>query len=98
MKKFITYNQSLDILNSIKISSKSTQKLFVSDTLNRVLAQNIVALENSPAFETSGMDGYAFKHNDLSLGKLKIIDHNPAGSVVESVVTTGTCITTLWHK
>ncbi|MEA3498322.1 MAG: molybdopterin molybdotransferase MoeA [Campylobacterota bacterium] len=94
MRKFINYNQSLDILNSLDISPKSTQKLFVSDTLDRVLATDIIAQENSPAFETSAMDGYAVKFEDLTLNKIKIIDKNPAGTVIESEVTTGTCIKT----
>ncbi len=94
MKKFINYNQSLEILNSLNITQTSTQKLFVSDTLNRVLACDIVALENSPAFETSGMDGYAIQHKDLALGKIKITGNNPAGTVVDKEVISGTCIKT----
>ena len=94
MKKFINYNQSLDILNSLEISHNSTQKLFVSDTLHRILAKDIIAKENSPAYETSGMDGYAVQYEDLLTNKIKIIDKNPAGSVVDSNVTQGTCIKT----
>ena len=94
MKKFISYNESLNILNSIKYENKSKQKLFISDSLGYILAQDIIALENSPAFETSAMDGYAFKHEDIATGKLKIVDYNPAGSVVESSVTQNTCIKT----
>jgi len=94
MKKFINYNQSLEILNQINIEQLPTEKLFVSHTLNRVLAHDIIALENSPAFETSGMDGYAIKYEDLSLGKIKIIDKNPAGQVVTSVVEHKTTIKT----
>jgi len=94
MKKFITYNQSLEILNSINISNLSTQKLFVTDALNRILAQDIIAQENSPAFKTSGMDGYAVKHEDLKLEKIEIIDKNPAGTVIDSSVTNGTTIKT----
>jgi len=94
MKKFITYEQSLNILNSLQSTLTSTQKLYVSDSLHRVLSQDIVAQENSPAFETSAMDGYAFRYEDIKLGKLKIIDFNPAGTVVESEVSSGTCIKT----
>ncbi len=94
MKKFITYNQSLEILKNIDTTIKATEQLFISDALGRVLAKDIIAQENSPAFETSAMDGYAFKYEDTSLGKLKIIDKNPAGSVVESEVSNGTCIKT----
>ncbi|PIF03938.1 MAG: molybdopterin molybdenumtransferase MoeA [Arcobacter sp.] len=94
MKKFITYNQSMEILDSLCISSLSTQKLYVADSLGRILAEDIIALENSPAFTTSGMDGYAIKHDDLKLGKLKITGKNPAGSIVKSSVTNGTAIKT----
>jgi molybdopterin molybdotransferase len=94
MKKFINYNQSLDILNSLNISHTSTQKLFVSDTLDRILAKDIIAKENSPAYETSAMDGYAIQFDDLSTSKIKIIDKNPAGTVVDSTVSKGNCIKT----
>ena len=94
MKKFINYNQSLEILNNLSISHSSTQKLFISNTLDRILAKDIIAKENSPAYETSAMDGYAVKYDDLSTSKIKIIDNNPAGSVVESNVSNGTCIKT----
>lgn len=94
MKKFINYNQSLDILDSLDISHTSTEKLFVSDTLNRVLAKDIIAKENSPAYETSAMDGYAVQFNDLLTKKIKIIDKNPAGTVIDSTVVQGTCIKT----
>ncbi len=93
-KKFITYNQSKQILNNLNIKPSRTEKLFISDSLDRVLAQNIIASENSPAFETSAMDGYAIKHEDLSLGKIKIIGNNPAGSIIEDEVVSGTCIKT----
>ena len=94
MKKFITYSQSLKILNSLNIGSSATQKLFISDSLNRIIAKDIVTKENSPAYETSGMDGYAVKFKDLKLSKIKIIDKNPAGSITDSVVSNGTCIKT----
>lgn len=94
MKKLITYNESQKILEQIQIKNNSTQKVYVGESLNRVLAADIVAQENSPAFATSAMDGYALKAEDLKLGKIKIIDKNPAGSVVESKVTSGSCIKT----
>lgn len=94
MQKFISYEKSLEILNSIKTPLNKTEKLYISESLGRVLAQSIIADENSPAFETSAMDGYALKHEDLHLQKLKIIDKNPAGTMITTDVTTGTCIKT----
>ena len=94
MKNFISYNKSVEILNQINIEKRSTKKLYISDSLGYVLAQDIVAKENSPAFETSAMDGYAVKEEDLHLKKIKIIDKNPAGSVIGSEVSSSTCIKT----
>ncbi|MEA3512185.1 MAG: molybdopterin molybdotransferase MoeA [Campylobacterota bacterium] len=94
MKKFINYTQSKDILNAQIIEIKSTQMLYVANTLNRVLAKDLVASENSPAFKTSAMDGYAIKHKDLINNKIKIIGNNPAGKMTTSTVTDGTCIKT----
>ncbi len=94
MKKFISYNESLEILDQIQITNRPTQKLFITQALGRVLAQDIIADHNSPEFPTSAMDGYAFKHEDIKNKTLKIIDKNPAGSVVTTKVSSGTCIKT----
>lgn len=93
MRDFITFDKSIEVLNSINIVEKSTQKLFLTNALGRVLAEDIIALENSPEFPTSGMDGYAFKFEDIN-SELKIIEKNPAGYVVEKEVVSNTCIKT----
>ena len=93
-KTFITYDESIDIINNIVLEDKDTQKLFISDALGYTLAKDIVAQENSPEFPTSAMDGYAFKYEDIHLGTLQIIGNNPAGSIVSEEVVAGTCIKT----
>ena len=93
-KKFISYKKSQQILNNLDIKPKYTKKLFISDALGYILASDIIASQNNPAFLTSAMDGYAIKFDDLSLKKLKIINTNPAGSVIKDKVTTATCIKT----
>ncbi len=93
MRNFINFNQSQEIINNIEVK-QSTQKKFISEAIGFVLAKDIVADHNSPEFPTSGMDGYAIKHEDLKNGKIKIVDKNPAGSVVETEVQNGTCIKT----
>ncbi len=94
MREFINYEQSLEKLNSIKLSKTTIKKEFISNALGKVLAKDIVADHNSPEFPTSGMDGYAIRHEDIKNQTIKIIDKNPAGSVVESSVTKNTCIKT----
>lgn len=93
MRDFISFKQSQEIIQNIEVK-QTTQKKFISQALGYVLAKDIVADHNSPEFPTSGMDGYAIKHEDLKIGKIKIIDKNPAGSVIESEVSNGTCIKT----
>ena len=81
MRDFISFKQSQEIIQNIEVK-QTTQKKFISQALGYVLAKDIVADHNSPEFPTSGMDGYAIKHEDLKIGKIKIIDKNPAGSVI----------------
>ncbi len=94
MRNFISYKQSLEILEKIVIKTPPIKKMFLTDALGYVIAQDIIADHNSPEYPTSAMDGYAIKAKDIKKQTLKIIDKNPAGSVVESVVEHGVCIKT----
>lgn len=94
MKKFITYDESLIILNNLDFKGKTKEKLFLTNSIGRVLSCDIIANDNSPEHPTSGMDGYAIKYEDQDLDLIKIIDKNPAGSVIESEVSNGVCIKT----
>ena len=94
MRNFINYDESLNILSSIDFKGSTKEKLFLTNSIGRVLAVDIVANDHSPKYKTSGMDGYAIKASDQTFKKLKIIDKNPAGEVVESEVVSGVCIKT----
>ena len=86
MKKFISYKESINILDATEVGFLSVENVFVSDAIDRVLAVDIKAMRNSPEFETSAMDGYAIRYEDQINGKIKIIDKNPAGSEVSKEV------------
>jgi len=94
MREFINYDRSLEILNNIKLNKPTTQKLFIIDAIGKVIANDVIADHNSPELPTSGMDGYAIRFEDIKDETLVIIDKNPAGSVVESTVSSGVCIKT----
>lgn len=94
MRNFIPFNESINQINNVTLNLFPTKKSFISEALNSILAEDIIAVENSPAYPTSGMDGYAIKAVDQELKQLTITDKNPAGSVTDSIVTTGTCIKT----
>ena len=94
MRNFISYDESINILNNINLSKIGTEKLFITNALGRVIAKDVIANHNSPEFPTSAMDGYAIKFEDIKNENIKIIAKNPAGTVVETEVSTNTCIKT----
>ena len=94
MKKFMGFDKSLQVLKDAFNEEMSCEQLFLGETLGRVLGEDIVAKDNSPEFETSGMDGYAIKYEDQKKGKIKIIDKLPAGTANSVEVKEGTCIKT----
>jgi len=94
LKKFISFKESTEILENAFCEEVGKEQLFLNESLGRILAKDIVAKGNSPAFETSGMDGYAIKFEDQGMDKIKIIDKLPAGTANTIEVTNGTCIKT----
>jgi molybdopterin molybdotransferase len=88
------FDESIDILDNIEITEHRTKRLFLMDAQGYVLAEDIIADHNSPEYPTSGMDGYALKHADMALGRLKIASINPAGSDEKETVQQGECIKT----
>lgn len=94
MRNFISYKKSIEILNNIQLTKQTTQKLFITQALGKILAKDVIANHNSPEFPTSAMDGYAIRYEDLKSEFLEIIAKNPAGYVVESEVSLNKCIKT----
>ena len=88
------FDESIKILKNIEIKNYKKEKKYLTDTLGYVLAEDIITDHNSPAFPTSAMDGYAVKHTDLALGRLKISSINPAGADLVDEVLSGSCIKT----
>jgi len=90
----IHFDKSLSIADDIQITNYKTKKLYLCDALGYILAEDIVADHNSPEYPTSAMDGYALRHEDISLGRLRISSINPAGSDLHDKVVEGSCIKT----
>ena len=91
---FMHFDESLQMIENLRINNYKTNKLYLVDALGYVLAEDIVADHNSPEFPTSAMDGYAIIHEDMTLGTLKVGSINPAGSALKEEVIGGTCIKT----
>lgn len=91
---FMHFDESIKILENIEIKNYKKSKRYLTDCLGYILAEDVVTDHNSPAFPTSAMDGYAVKHEDLKLDRLKISSINPAGESLHDEVKEGSCIKT----
>ena len=74
----ISFEESIKILNENLPEVKQSEKVFLGDALNRVLAKDIVAKYDNPYMPTASMDGYAINYDDID-SEIKIIGKNPAG-------------------
>lgn len=90
---FIDYDESLKVIQNIKLHEMKIVEIDLSKSLGHILAFDVIATENSPTLPTSAMDGYAFKYTD-DIKKLKITGINPAGGENKLEVTNGNCIKT----
>jgi molybdopterin molybdotransferase len=93
-RKMMHYDESMAILESVTVKKPRAHYRYLTEAEGFVLADDIIADSNMPAFRTSGMDGYAVRHADLMGGELRIMGDNPAGSDPKESVRPGECIKT----
>ena len=59
------FDESMKLIDELTMSYHKTKKIYLTKALGYVLAEDIVADHNSPAFPTSAMDGYALRYEDM---------------------------------
>jgi molybdopterin molybdotransferase len=82
------------MLELLPIESTRFQRVPLSESLGRVLAEDIVAKYNDPQFPTASMDGYAIRYEDMKKGVLNVLGDNPAGNNEKRVIGEGESIKT----
>ena len=82
MQTKIDYYQAIDILKSQEIRPLGVERIFLHDSLERILANDIIASSDMPSFALSNMDGYAFNSIFKDSDSFKIIGENPAGNMI----------------
>ena len=90
----ISYEQSMVDLDAVTIQTTAVERVFLSSAIGRILAEDIIAQENSPVYPTSAMDGYAIMAADQQMGQIQVVGDNPAGAEEIAEVTPGFCIKT----
>lgn len=91
---FMAFDASLEILEHTSVEPVGVEKRALTDSLGRVLAEDIVARENSPAYPTSAMDGYAIIGADQERITLEVTQINPAGNDAATRVVPGCAVKT----
>ncbi|MFH1729956.1 MAG: gephyrin-like molybdotransferase Glp [Pseudomonadota bacterium] len=85
----ISYAEAIEIINKTNIKPK-IEKIDFLDSLGRILAQDVKSDIDTPPFDKSAMDGYAYKSKD-SKNKLKVIEHIQAGIRPEKAIKDNEC-------
>ena len=67
-----------------------TEKIYFTNALGRVLAEDVISDIEMPPFDKSAMDGYACRKQDIN-SKLEIIEIIPAGKTPEKEIGPNQC-------
>ena len=92
MKKLnlVSYKEALDIALTNTIKELPTEVVFLSDSLGRVLSEDIIVKKNVPSFNNSAMDGFAFRHQEIE-NKLKVASVIYAGDKPKEILKPNEC-------
>ncbi len=96
MMEFPTYPEARDALLS-RVRPVGTETVPLDASLGRVLAEDLVAAQDVPAFDRTAYDGYAFRAEDLAGATreapvtLRITEEIPAGATPTKTVEAGCC-------
>lgn len=85
----ITIEEAYDIVlkNAFKLE---TEKVLFTDSLGRILAEDVKSDIEMPPFDKSAMDGYACRKEDIK-NTLEIIEVIPAGKTPEKTIGKNQC-------
>ena len=87
----IKFEEAFEIVqNAAKLTLKS-ERVHFTESLGRILAEDIFSDINMPPFDKSAMDGFACRKQDIS-NELEIIEVLPAGSIPKNKVGENQCV------
>lgn len=92
MRELITVDETWKIMDELREKfyfSREVEEVRVEDSLDRELAENVVAAKDMPPFDIATMDGFALKLD--SAGEYRIVGNIYAGDLSEKEVGVGEC-------
>ena len=97
MKEKVTYQEAQSLILNV-ITQTGKEKVPLETSFRRVLAEDLIAAEDVPAFDRSPYDGYAFRAEDTKEASegnpvtLHILEEIAAGEISHIPVTAGTAV------
>lgn len=85
----ISFEEALEIVESSAIPC-GTERVSFTDSLNRILAEDIRSDIEMPPFDKSAVDGYACRREDIA-NILDVIEIIPAGKVPKKMIGKNQC-------
>lgn len=86
----IKLEEALNIINNFSLVHLHSEEVGLENSVNRVLAEDVVSDMDFPSFNKSAMDGYAIRSEEIGK-KLRVIEFIPAGKKPEKTVESGCC-------
>lgn len=83
----ISFEKALEIVLNTNIKTK-TEKVTLSQSTGRILAEDVISDINMPPFNKSAMDGFAIRKNDIDK-ELTIIETVAAGQTPQKTIQQG---------
>ncbi len=93
MKRFIGFEESLQIISDLDIAAAGIENRWIGDIEGAVAAVSVKADHDNPAAPTAAMDGYAVRFEDQD-ASLEVLGDNAAGDGSVKTVGRGSCIKT----
>ena len=100
MEQYVEYERARELMLEV-VRRVDTQRIALAESLGMVLAQDVTAKENVPAFDRSPYDGYAVCSADTACASsehpvtLRVLEEVAAGATPEQQVINGTAIKVL---
>ena len=89
----MSYEKGLELLLANVAPYEKVEKIAITECLGRILAEDIRASSDYPAFATASMDGYAVRFSEQE-NALKIIGSVPAGTMPQFKPQKNECVKT----
>ncbi len=86
----ISFSQAVDIVMESDIPVIGSERISFTDSLNRILAGDVISDMDMPPFDKSSVDGFACRKEDLAY-ELEVLETVPAGVWPSKNITGGYC-------